>query len=63
VIAIIGVVICLLPALPFYERLKQATQDRSTLHVATNASLILLYVLSIARAMAAPFKPFIYFRF
>ncbi len=55
--------ICLLPALPFYERLKQATQDRSMLHVATNASLILLYVLSIARAMAAPFKPFIYFRF
>ena len=62
-VTIIGVVICLLPALPFYDRLRQATQDRSMLHAATNASLIVLYVLSIARAMAAPFKPFIYFRF
>lgn len=62
-ITIVGVVICLLPALPPYERLRQAIQERGTLYLATNAALIVLYVLSIARAISAPFKPFIYFRF
>lgn len=62
-IAIAGVVICLFPAFPFYDRLRQATQDRTALRLATDSAVIVLYLLSIARAMSAPFKPFIYFRF
>jgi alginate O-acetyltransferase complex protein AlgI len=60
---IVGIVICLLPATPLWDPLLRAYKTRAFPYAAANALLLGLYVLSLARAMATPFKPFIYFRF
>jgi alginate O-acetyltransferase complex protein AlgI len=60
---ILGAFISLLPATRLYGRLSRAYETRSWLRAATIAALVVIYVLAIARAVAVPFQPFIYFRF
>jgi len=59
----LGVFISLLPATFFYPALVRAYDTRASLRALTAAALVVIYVLAIARAVSAPFQPFIYFRF
>jgi alginate O-acetyltransferase complex protein AlgI len=59
----IGILISLLPAARFYPWLVGAYQERAWLRILTAATLVVIYVLAIARAVTVPFQPFIYFRF
>jgi alginate O-acetyltransferase complex protein AlgI len=60
---LIGAFISLLPATPLYPPLVRAYQGQNWLRGVTAALLLIVYVLAIARAVAVPFQPFIYFRF
>ena len=59
----LGAFIALLPATRLYDPLVRAYQARGWLRGLTIALLIVVYVLAVARAVAVPFQPFIYFRF
>jgi alginate O-acetyltransferase complex protein AlgI len=59
----LGAFIALLPATRLYGPLLRAYQTQGWLRGLTIALLIVVYVLAIARAVAVPFQPFIYFRF
>jgi alginate O-acetyltransferase complex protein AlgI len=59
----LGAFMSLLPATRLYDPLLRAWQAQGWLRAATIAALIAIYVLAIARAVTAPFQPFIYFRF
>ena len=59
----IGALISLLPATALYPALVRRYQASPSLRALTVAALIVVYVLAIARAVTAPFQPFIYFRF
>jgi alginate O-acetyltransferase complex protein AlgI len=60
---VLGAVISLLPATAFYPALVRAYETRASLRTLTVAALLVIYVLAVARAVSAPFQPFIYFRF
>src|SRR5579871_4954347 len=60
---VIGTIISLLPATRLYPALVSAYENHAWLRTLTIAALVLIYVLAIARAVTAPFQPFIYFRF
>ncbi|HSQ03479.1 MAG TPA: MBOAT family O-acyltransferase, partial [Burkholderiales bacterium] len=60
---IVGIACCLVPALPAWHRLELRYDASTWLRTGTAAVLLSFYVLSVARASAVPFKPFIYFRF
>jgi alginate O-acetyltransferase complex protein AlgI len=62
-VLLIGALISLLPALPFYPRLVVGFWSRAWLRWPAFSTLTVIYVLALARAFAAPFQPFIYFRF
>jgi len=59
----LGVMISLLPATRFYRPLIQAYEAHRSLRAIVAIALVIVYVLAIARAVAVPFQPFIYFRF
>ena len=59
----LGALISLLPATAFYPALIRAYDTSAWLRALTVAALVVIYVLAIARAVTAPFQPFIYFRF
>ena len=59
----IGAFISLLPATPLYPPLIRAYEERGWFRGAIGAALVAVYVVAIARAVAMPFQPFIYFRF
>lgn len=58
-----GTLISLLPATGLYPRLIGIYEKRLSLQALTAAALVLVYVLSVGRAVSVPFQPFIYFRF
>jgi len=60
---VVGAVISLVPAMPLYGALVGAYERRASIRLVTRAALVVIYVLSIARAVSVPFQPFIYFRF
>ena len=60
---VLGAFIALLPATPLYAALIRAYHKRGWLRALTMAALVVIYVLALARAVAVPFQPFIYFRF
>jgi alginate O-acetyltransferase complex protein AlgI len=60
---VLGACISLLPATPLYLALIRAYERHSWLRALTMAALVVIYVLALARAVAVPFQPFIYFRF
>jgi alginate O-acetyltransferase complex protein AlgI len=59
----VGAIVSLLPATPLYPALIRVYEKRRWLRALTATALIVIYVLAIARAVTAPFQPFIYFRF
>jgi alginate O-acetyltransferase complex protein AlgI len=59
----LGACISLLPATPLYSRLIGAYRRQAWLRAVTVTALLVVYILAIARAVAVPFQPFIYFRF
>jgi alginate O-acetyltransferase complex protein AlgI len=59
----LGAFISLLPATKLYGPLVRMYETQSWLRALTIASLLVVYVLAIARAVTVPFQPFIYFRF
>lgn len=59
----LGALISLIPATPLYPALVRIYARHASLRTATIAALVVIYVLSIARAVSVPFQPFIYFRF
>lgn len=59
----IGGLISLLPATRLYPLLIRVYEKRPWLQGLAAAALIVVYVLSVARAVTVPFQPFIYFRF
>jgi alginate O-acetyltransferase complex protein AlgI len=58
-----GMIVSFVPALPWYRGLESAYRSLWTVRGVTQAAIIALGVIGIARAIAVPFKPFIYFRF
>ena len=60
---VLGAFISLLPATPLYRPLIRSYERHGWLRALTMAVLVVVYVLALARAVAAPFQPFIYFRF
>lgn len=60
---VLGAFISLLPATPLYLPLIRSYERHGWLRVLTMAVLVVIYVLALARAVAVPFQPFIYFRF
>lgn len=60
---VVGAFISLLPATTLYPALVRGYDNRAWLRTLTIAALVVIYVLSVARAVTAPFQPFIYFRF
>jgi alginate O-acetyltransferase complex protein AlgI len=60
---VLGAIISLAPATVLYPPLIRAYDNHAWLRTLTVAALIVIYVLAIARAVTAPFQPFIYFRF
>jgi alginate O-acetyltransferase complex protein AlgI len=60
---ILGVFISLLPATRLYGPLIRSYETQGWLRALTIAVLVAIYVLALARAVAVPFQPFIYFRF
>ncbi len=59
----LGTFLSLLPATPVFTWLTQTWRTASWPHLIANGTYILLYVIALSRAIAAPFQPFIYFRF
>lgn len=59
----LGALLALLPATPIFGVLQLAWRERFGLRAAGDAGLALLYIVAVARAVALPFQPFIYFRF
>ncbi len=60
---IIGAILSLLPAAPFYPKLSNFYGRSEKLRTLCGWLLVVLFIVASARALAVPFKPFIYFRF
>jgi alginate O-acetyltransferase complex protein AlgI len=58
-----GAVLSLLPATPLFSLLIRAYENHKIVRAFAEWSLVALFVIASARALAVPFKPFIYFRF
>jgi len=58
-----GVALSLLPTTPFFAPLLRAYELNRTVRAFAESGLVALFVIASARALAVPFKPFIYFRF
>ena len=59
----VAIFLCLLPATPFFAPLQRAYEKSPLLQQAAALAIFVLWVLACGRALAVPFKPFIYFRF
>jgi alginate O-acetyltransferase complex protein AlgI len=59
----LGAFISLLPATLLYPALIRVYEKQTWLRALIMAALVVIYFLSIARAVTVPFQPFIYFRF
>jgi len=60
---LIGSILSLLPATPLFPKLIGAYEKNIILRRLAEYGLVALFVIASARAIAVPFKPFIYFRF
>jgi len=59
----IAIFLSLLPATPLYAPLERAYRNSVILQNAAALAIFVLWILACGRALAVPFKPFIYFRF
>ncbi len=60
---LVAAVICAVPRLPFYARVRDAVARSDWRTFAWQAGMAVLFVGAVGKALADPFKPFIYFRF
>jgi alginate O-acetyltransferase complex protein AlgI len=60
---IVGSILSLLPATPLFPSLARAYDTNKIVRALAEWGLLVLFVIATARALAVPFKPFIYFRF
>jgi alginate O-acetyltransferase complex protein AlgI len=60
---ITAAVICALPRMPGFERLRRAAFATPGRTAVIETAIALLFVLAVGKAVADPFKPFLYFRF
>ncbi len=60
---LVGSILSLLPATPLFPKLIGAYEKNIILRRLAEYGLVALFVIASARAIAVPFKPFIYFRF
>jgi alginate O-acetyltransferase complex protein AlgI len=60
---VVGLGLCLVPATPVFPVLLNAYQRSALLRGAVALLIFGVWVLAVGRALAIPFKPFIYFRF
>jgi alginate O-acetyltransferase complex protein AlgI len=61
--ATVAVILCLLPATPLFKPLVRAYEENAVVRNLAALALVILWVIACGRALAVPFKPFIYFRF
>jgi alginate O-acetyltransferase complex protein AlgI len=61
--ATLAVILCLLPATPLWVRLMRSYETNPLVRRLAAIALVLLWAIACGRALAVPFKPFIYFRF
>jgi alginate O-acetyltransferase complex protein AlgI len=61
--AVLAAVICALPRMPGFYRLRHAVFTAPGWTLAMQTALSLVFVLAVGKAIADPFKPFLYFRF
>ena len=59
----VSALISFLPRVPGFDRMSGAVMDVPAGRFAVQLALSLLFVLALAKALADPFKPFLYFRF
>jgi alginate O-acetyltransferase complex protein AlgI len=59
----VGLLLCLVPATPLFAPLLRAYQGSAVLRGVVVFAILALWILACGRALAIPFKPFIYFRF
>ncbi len=60
---LVGIALSLLPATPLFPPVLRAYETNKTVRALAEWGLVALFVIASARALAVPFKPFIYFRF
>jgi len=63
VAAIIAAVICAMPRMPGFHRIRHAIFAAPAWNFALQMAISLIFVLAVGKAVADPFKPFLYFRF
>ncbi len=61
--ALIAAVICALPRVPGFHRLRHFVLAAPVWKLSMQTAISLLFVLAVGKAVADPFKPFLYFRF
>ncbi len=61
--AVLAAVISFAPRVPGYERLRRRFLDEAGWQLALQTAISLVFVLAVGKAVADPFKPFLYFRF
>jgi alginate O-acetyltransferase complex protein AlgI len=63
VAAIIAAAICAMPRMPGFHRIQHAVFATPAWTFALQTAISLVFVLAVGKAVADPFKPFLYFRF
>jgi alginate O-acetyltransferase complex protein AlgI len=61
--AVLAAVICALPRMPGFHRLRHVILTARGWTLAMQTALSLVFVLAVGKGLADPFKPFLYFRF
>ncbi len=61
--AVVGGIICAIPRLPFYARISDWMMRADLRQAALQTGIALLFVCAVGKAVADPFRPFLYFRF
>jgi alginate O-acetyltransferase complex protein AlgI len=62
-IAAVAAVVCALPRMPGFDRLRRLVFASPGCTLAMQTAISLVFVLALGKAVADPFKPFLYFRF
>ncbi|HET7879413.1 MAG TPA: MBOAT family protein [Acetobacteraceae bacterium] len=61
--ALLAAAICAMPRMPGFHRLRHIVLDRPGWSFALQTATSLVFLLAVGKAVADPFKPFLYFRF
>jgi alginate O-acetyltransferase complex protein AlgI len=61
--ALLAAVICALPRVPGFHRARHFVLTAPGWNLSMQTAISLVFVLAVGKAVADPFKPFLYFRF